>query len=254
MSNMYPNTETINPLHGECPHKCKYCYVPKGAKAMGIIDRYTGQPGLYLPAFDKLSLNGIPKMVFVCSMNDLFADAVPRIMIKNILGACRKKPVHTYLLQSKNPQSMIDFVGDFPPNTIAGTTIESNRNPDARCRADAMNAIKKLISRFTPADKKYFPLDVDVFKSMVSIEPVMAFDTVEMAKVIHIANPDYVSIGADSGNNNLEEPSTKDLVSLIRHISYHRIEVRLKKNLDRLLDKDSKLEIDKIHPPVKWQR
>ena len=236
MTNMYPDTVTINPLHGKCPHPCRntYCYVPKIAKAMGISDRYEGPPRLNLKAFDSLSKNGKPKMVFVCSMNDLFAEIVPSFMIRNVLATAKHKPVHTYLFQTKNPSRFHEFYFLYPRDTILGTTIESDDRVDAIPRSTALGSLSE-------------------FETMVSIEPIMDFNPRSFTNLIAKAKPNYVSIGADSGNNNLVEPSSEKLVLLIRALSHGAIEVRLKKNLYRLLDEASIKAINEIQPPVIWQ-
>ena len=68
---------------------------------------------------------------------------------------------------------------------------------------------------------------------MVSIEPIIDFDTELMVDWIAQIKPDFVSIGADSGDNHLPEPSWPKVQSLIKELE-QLTEVKLKDNLKRL--------------------
>lgn len=138
MSEMYPwiteGGATWNPLGGRCPHECDYCYVESMKKVFTAIQtKYSGpvrlwDGGLKVPAGN---------IIFVCSMNDLFADAVPGPVIEAVLAEARKHPMKTFLFQSKNPARMVHFKGQFPPNCIFGTTLETNWSSKAISKAPA---------------------------------------------------------------------------------------------------------------------
>ena len=55
--NMYPwVTHTWNPLIGECPHRCKYCYVPDMKRGAYLEILYSGVPRVSASALgDKAS-------------------------------------------------------------------------------------------------------------------------------------------------------------------------------------------------------
>jgi hypothetical protein len=72
------------------------------------------------------------------------------------------------------------------------------------------------------------------FNRYVTIEPIMDFDLKELVQLIKIANPVQVNIGADSGNNNLPEPSKEKLLSLIDELQKFTV-IDQKRNLSRLL-------------------
>jgi len=76
--------------------------------------------------------------------------------------------------------------------------------------------------------------ELQKFRKMVSVEPIMDFDVVVMLKWLHALKPEFISIGADSGKNNLDEPSAKKIRTLIFNAEGFT-EVRVKKNLERLL-------------------
>ena len=70
---------------------------------------------------------------------------------------------------------------------------------------------------------------------MVTIEPVLIFDPMELWNLICMCNPEWVNIGADSQGHNLPEPSGKKIQALIDNLKSEGIEVKLKSNLKRLM-------------------
>lgn len=213
MSNMYPWAEKRwNPIHGACPHACFYCYVPH-MTVYRTTDYYKGKPRLYEPAFKPL---GKGKTIFVCSMIDLMAKEIPEIDIVKVLEHCRKYD-NTYLLQSKNPKRFLDFIQMCPDKTIFGTTIETNRQPEFDI--SRIYALQLLI--------------VHSYKTFLSLEPIMDFDLEPLVKQIKTIKPSFVSIGADSKNHYLPEPSWDKVQTLIKELKKFT-EVRVKDNLNRL--------------------
>lgn len=62
----------------------------------------------------------------------------------------------------------------------------------------------------------------------------MDFDLYQMVGLIKQCSPVQVNIGADSGNNNLPEPSKEKVFELINELEKFTI-VHKKKNLNRIL-------------------
>jgi len=157
-------------------------------------------------------------VIFVGSSCDMWAKEVPMAWIAKVLNRCREFPQTTFLFQSKNPARLRAFV--FPPNTILGTTLESNRYlPHISLAPPPHNRICAM--RQLPAPK------------MVSIEPIMDFDLDCFVKDIQDIAPEFVSIGADSKGHGLPEPSADKLLALIAALEEFT-EVRQKANLKRL--------------------
>lgn len=203
-------THTWNTIKGRCPHNCSYCYCKKWGEQKPI-------------RFDEKELKtdlGKDNFIFVGSSCDLFADVMELIWIGKTLIHCLDYKDNTYLFQTKNPKEFKRFI--FPPKTILCTTIESNRDLDknnAPLIRDRVDAFSKL-----QFDKK-----------MLTIEPIMDFDLKEFADIIVSINPIQVNIGADSGRNNLKEPTPEKIKSLIEVLTSAEIKVFLKDNLKRLL-------------------
>jgi hypothetical protein len=74
----------------------------------------------------------------------------------------------------------------------------------------------------------------EVIKTYVTIEPIMDFDLEEFVIELKQCNPIQVNIGADSGNNNLPEPSKEKLLALINELKKFKV-IDQKRNLSRLL-------------------
>ena len=204
--NMYPFvTHTWNPIRGECPHQCVYCYMK-------------GRPVGELRFEEKeLKTNlGKERFIFVGSSTDMFAEKVPRGWIQEVMKYCSLYN-NKYLFQTKNPRRFLTFA--FPLNSFFGTTIETNRNygiSKAPYEIERAEWIKGMPNR------------------MVSIEPILDFDLDVMIRWIDEIEPGFVSIGADSKKHKLPEPPYYKIQALIENLKKFT-EVRIKPNLSRLM-------------------
>jgi len=211
--NMYDFvTHTWNVVKGKCPHDCEYCY-------MKIFKQHP----LHLAQNELLTDLGSDNFIFVGSSCDMFANDVPDEWIKKILGHCNKYQENKYLFQTKNPERIIQFKTFIPKNSVIGTTIETNKTysqmgktPTPLNRAGMLAILKGM-----------------GFETMITIEPIMQFDLVEFTRIIHIAKPKWVNIGADSKGHNLPEPSMEDVRYLVLALKLFTV-VRKKNNLGRL--------------------
>ena len=125
--NLYLWCYSWNPVGGECFHKCCYCYV-SGKIGPWIArmgnDKYIGPPKLIEKEFKTKLVVPDGFVIFVQSCGDLFAQNIPDAWIKRVLNRIREFPSTTFLLQTKNPYRLLDFI--IPKNCILGTTLESN--------------------------------------------------------------------------------------------------------------------------------
>ncbi len=219
--NMYDFvTLMYSPIRGKCKHECTYCYVMDTAK------RYNKpQKDLFLDEKDLRKDLGSGETVFVCYTADLMADDVPTEWIEKVLAHLCKYNKNRYLLQSKNPKRMLDFIKLFPSDVLLGTTIETNRTtyyeskaPTFTERAEALGELSKL-----------------GLETMVTIEPIMDFDLKELIDLIVTANPVWVNVGADSKGHDLPEPSPEKVAALIKTLK-EKTDVELKRNIERILE------------------
>ena len=215
--NMYEwITHTWNPLAGECPHGCSYCSTNKLIRYPGIKNKYTGKPRL---DENQMKTNlGYGNFIFVCAQSDLFAGSVPYEIVRDILNYCYKFD-NQYLFQTKNPFRLEGNGLIFPKKSTFCTTIETNR-----FYAEHMGDTSKPHARAF-----HFPIN-----NYITIEPIMDFDLNDFIILLKVTHPIQVNIGADSGNNNLPEPSKEKILALISKLEKFT-KVKQKSNLARLL-------------------
>lgn len=206
-------THTFNTCKGICPYMCTYCYCKRWGKQNPV-------------RFDENELKtdlGGDNFIFVGSSCDMFADDIPAEWIERTLDYCREFFLNSYLFQSKNPKRMLDFLpllNDIDP--IVCTTIETNRwypeimvnSPPIESRVSGMKSLSN-------------------FMKYVTIEPIIEFDLEPLVEIIKSIEPTQVNIGADSGGNNLPEPSYKKVVALTNELSKFT-HIENKRNLNRL--------------------
>ena len=208
--NMYDwVTHTYNPIKGKCPHDCVYCY----------MKRFPQKPARLVESELNDDL-GEGNMIFVGSSIDMWAKEIHDDWIIKVLAHCNIYPENTYLFQSKNPDRFWEFSGAFPPLTILGITLETNRE----------DFLHKAMPRKLRAESM---AKTTLVHKMITIEPIMDFDLELFVKMIKSINPAWINIGADSKNHNLPEPSRAKVDSLIIELKKFT-EVKKKSNLERL--------------------
>jgi DNA repair photolyase len=215
--NMYDFlTHTWNTVKGKCYHNCSYCYMKRWGNLNPI-------------RFDEKELKinlGVNNHIFVGSSCDMFNKEIKHEWIIKTIEYCKKFDNY-YFFQSKNPLKFLSYLTEI--KSIRGTfctTIETNRfyknimnnscNPEVR-------------AYFTSKMNK----EINVY---LTIEPIMDFDLKELIDLVKIIDPIQVNIGADSGGNNLPEPSYNKVIELIEALS-EITNIHKKNNLRRLLNK-----------------
>ena len=201
------------------------CHVHKGR--MKALKKYYGDSYLSVKELNidlyKCKNLKPPFIVFVCSCNDLFTKQVPTDMIEKIIWKCNQFPENTYLFQSKNPWRFTDFLIQFPKNVILATTIESNRDYPGLSNAPLINERVNAMNNLS-----------HILPTMITLEPLLKFDVQPLFDMIKDMDPTYVSIGADSKNCNLSEPSKEEVEALLSLLKT-KTTVEVKENLGRLL-------------------
>ena len=214
--NDYPTKDanrgyTWNPIKGECPHNCIYCYMKiwKTIGKLRLVDKEL-----------KTDL-GKDNYIFIGSSTDMWANDVPTEWIDKVLERCREFD-NKYLFQSKNPKRFYEFLDKLPEKVVLGTTIESNRDYN----------LGKVLS---PVGRKMAMVGLGIsYEKTISIEPICDFDITEFTNWIKDINPSFVSIGADSKGHNLIEPDKEKIEKLIKNLERFT-EVKSKSNLKRLM-------------------
>jgi len=211
--NMYPFvTATWNTIKGKCPHSCIYCYMKRFGEQKPV-------------RFDNKELKidlGMANFIFIGSSCDMFAEDIPLEWIIDTLDYC-KKFENRYLFQTKNPERLYKLRQYLPPDSVVGTTIETNRT------------YPEMGNTPLPQNRaKYMALLSITHQTMVTLEPLMDFDLDYLEHLISHCEPQWINIGADSQRHNLQEPSEQKILELINRLEKFT-EVKLKQNLKRLL-------------------
>ena len=210
--NMYGfMTHTWNPIRGTCEFGCHYCYMKRWTLPdIGLNDSVLRE-----------NLGPGDRTIFVGSGCDMFAPSVAFEPIRRVLDRCNDQPENTYLFQSKNPARFTAF--RFPKNTILCTTIESDRRYEAMGDAPSVD------------ERAAAMCSLEGYKKMITIEPIMDFDLEVMIGWMKYTHPFQVNIGADSGRNNLQEPTKEKILAFITKLESVGINVHQKDNLSRLM-------------------
>lgn len=212
--NMYDwVTHTWNPIKGKCSHDCEYCYMKIFPQKLIRLDEKELQENL-----------GEGKIIFVGSSTDMWAKDVPNEWIRKVLTKCRNYEGNTYIFQTKAPYRFWKFSGEYPRNTIFGTTLETNRDTKQYSKAGP------------PYSRVSNMQDWFMKRKFVTIEPIMDFDLEPFVKMIKAIQPEWVNIGADSKNHNLPEPPREKIDALIKELQKFTI-IKKKYNLERLRPK-----------------
>nr|WP_320021216.1 hypothetical protein [uncultured Draconibacterium sp.] len=207
--NMYKFvTHTWNTIKGACPYNCKYCYMHK----------YCKSDKLYLDESELRTHLRWGNFIYVGSNGDMFADGVESEWIVRTLEHCDKFN-NRYFLQTKNPKRFQEF--NFMKSKYhVCTTLESDL-----IHKEFMGAAPTPQERAEAMPKGH----------SITIEPIMDFNPDKFLPLIESCNPQYVNIGADSGNNKLPEPSKEKVKELIKGLESFT-KVYKKENLFRILE------------------
>ena len=168
MSKIQWTEETWNPVVGcsKISAGCEHCYAEGMAKRLAYMDTpqyaavvheqapgrfggWNGQTVLVESALQVPMRWKKPKMIFVCSMGDLFHESVPDEWIDEVFSMMAGCPQHTFQVLTKRAERLpryfadaerrcIERLGDgcgglrVLPNVWIGVTVENQEQADAR--------------------------------------------------------------------------------------------------------------------------
>ncbi len=116
--------ETFNPVVGcsEVSPGCLNCYalnwarrlrangVKHYADVIGPHGQWSGNVGFSEKVLNKLTPRQAPKMIFVCSMGDLFHKDVPFEFIDKVMAVIALCPQHTFQVLTKRADRMAEYI------------------------------------------------------------------------------------------------------------------------------------------------
>ncbi|MEW6226807.1 MAG: phage Gp37/Gp68 family protein [Bacillota bacterium] len=125
---------TWNPVTGcsKVSKGCKNCYAERFALRLQAAGHPHYVNGFKLTTHhDALKIPLMwrkPRLVFVCSMSDLFHEEVPLSFIRQVFDVMRMAKHHTFQVLTKRPSRLAGLAGELPwsDNVWAGVTVESS--------------------------------------------------------------------------------------------------------------------------------
>ena len=221
-SRMYAEAKTWNPFKG-CGFGCVYC-LPSFQRQAKRQKQRCQLCYEYTPHCHPERLSRIPsaEIIFVCGNGDL--SFCPPAFTREIIQAVRahngRCPHKTYYFQSKQPSYFTDFVHLLPGNAIVLTTLETNRDA----------GYSEFSQAPVPSERFRQLRDLDYPRKVVTIEPVMDFDSDEFAQWVVDAQPEYVWLGYNSRPTEvrLPEPAPDKLLAFVESLTRAGVPIRPK--------------------------
>ena len=194
---------TWNPVTGCTPISigCRRCYaktMTRRLQAMGQVKYRDGFKVVCHPAeLQKLDGTRKPRMVFVCSMSDLFHEEVPSSFIRQVFSEMQRNPHHRFQVLTKRADRLADLGPSLAwgKNVWAGVTVEHS---DYLARIDLLRSV--------PAPVRF-----------LSLEPLLS-----PLKDLDLDGIDWVIAGGESGPGS--KPVPKEWIVEIRdHCSRSKV-------------------------------
>ena len=138
-----------------------------------------------------------PRMIFTCSMSDLFHENVPESFIREVWGILQDCPQHKFQVLTKRPERMKEFVtkfrDEFPyrilPNVWLGVSVEDQKRADER--------IPFLLE--TPAAIRF--LSVEPLLGPIDFQDGPTDPMSTMGRWSELEQINWVIVGGESGPN-----------------------------------------------------
>ncbi len=131
---------------------------------------------------------------------------------------------------TKEPEMYYRYIDIIPKGSLLGTTLETTET-----RNYVFSKASNLISRFTSM-MKLRQIYGKKFKLWITISPIMQFTLSTMVNWMKEISPDIVFVGADTGKNELPEPTTYEVLTLIDTLRAKGILVHELSSLKRLTE------------------
>ena len=221
---------TWNPVTGctKVSPGCENCYMFRDyprLKAMGVRGYGLGADQVFLneEVLQKPLGWTKPRMIFTCSMGDLFHSAVPWDFILRVFAVMARTPHHTYQILTKRPGRMAYFAEeilpadyrnnhplwwwDWPPNVWAGTSVESGKylpRLDVLAKVPAkvrFVSVEPLLGLVDLRPWLPMPISPEVREELLSIYGPEGLPPGSINSRIRNLTLDWVIAGGESGSN-----------------------------------------------------
>ena len=188
-----------NPVTGcsKVSDGCLNCYAERLAKRLQKMGQKKYRNGFKVTCHEDSLEEPLrwktERMIFVCSMSDLFHEKVPDEFIKEVFSVMNQAYWHTFQVLTKRAERLAEFARkvDWTDNIWAGVTVES----------------KKYLHRIEYLKK------IPAFVRFISMEPLLG-PVPEIGKYLQDIN--WVIVGGESGFG--ARPMRKEWVIEIRNV------------------------------------
>ncbi len=155
-----------NPVTGceQVSPGCAHCYAQRFAERFRGVAGHPYEQGFDVRLWpERLDLPlrwKKPRTIFVNSMSDLFQDAVPLELIKDVFEVMRQAEWHTFQVLTKRAERLREVSDSlvWPANVWMGVSIENQR---WACRADALRDVPAAV-RFLSCEPLLRPLRLNL--------------------------------------------------------------------------------------------
>lgn len=162
----------------------------------------------FTPTFHRYRLNDYinkkGRIIFVCSMADLFGKWVPDEWIIEVFEACKRAPQHTYLFLTKNPGRYVELINK---GILPGTN--------------------NMWYGYSATQRKHVEWWNPMYNIFASVEPILEPMDAPRCK--------WCIIGAESGNRkNKVIPERKWIESIVNEYREHHVPIFMKSSLTEI--------------------
>lgn len=199
---------TWNPMTGCTPisEGCVNCYAAKMAKRLKAMKvRGYGQGFAVTLHPDRLEQPlkwKKPRRIFVCSMGDLFHEAVPDEFLFKIMDTIRRADIrreHQFLILTKRPARMLHFFRELQWDSAGGGRIfRAPGGPEFHLLTLLKDSVQLGVTAETQAQADARVADlckIPLVKRYVSVEPML--EIVDLSRWRYPPDPQFSGLGID---------------------------------------------------------